>query len=454
MSRFRIPLSRLDEILFRLHRERDPVAVCVMGPSRKCAPEVTELLHHQVLAYGGGADMPSVDSGLCRVLVGLSEGLSARDHRDYLKRMEGLQVEAGLLLAVDREEISAFWAASQDLEAPGPAALLVPGPGMTQVSLQPLDGSTKGGGREPRQTSTEAAQQGCQAVAGQERERYGRLAGGLAEGNVDEGFRLLEKARRLRVSVVGAGRMGSWLAFRLAQSQVGEEAGLFIADPDVVELSNLDGTLLPSRALGLNKAEAVAATIDAMLPEARPLPINEGLGSQAVVDAVRASDVVFTAVDEDAARAGTAVLASCYHILHIDLCGGTAWDREGRALVGGEVRISVPGSAGCLACMGRYDWGRVGDRLAMDGDEERQRRAQTDWHAQRPGSNVDVLYPLIGEALQAFWNVLKGRQRESIWLHYEKDSEGRPRWHDWTNHRAWGRCPVCSRQAGLGDVTF
>jgi hypothetical protein len=75
------------------------------------------------------------------------------------------------------------------------------------------------------------------------------------------------------------------------------------------------------------------------------------------------------------------------------------------------------------------------------------------WHAQRPGSNVDVLFPVIGEALQSFWNVLKGMLKESVWLHYEKDIAGRPVWEDWSDRLSWGRCPVCSTQAGLGDLS-
>ena len=91
--------------------------------------------------------------------------------------------------------------------------------------------------------------------------RLDRLAAFLGEGDLARGRALLARASELRVTVVGAGRMGSALAFNLAQAGVGSRDGLFIIDGDTIEEANLDAMLLPPGAVGMPKAEAVADLI-------------------------------------------------------------------------------------------------------------------------------------------------------------------------------------------------
>ena len=81
-----------------------------------------------------------------------------------------------------------------------------------------------------------------------------------------------------------------------------------------------------------------------------------------------------------------------------------------------------------------------------------RQRDNIDWHAQRPGSSADILFPVAGEALQAFWAILRGEIRSSRWLHYEKEAGIRPVWEDWRSEDEDG-CSVCVAQSGLGDLS-
>jgi molybdopterin/thiamine biosynthesis adenylyltransferase len=281
--------------------------------------------------------------------------------------------------------------------------------------------------------------------------RCDRLAGAIGLGNVERGFELLDKARRMTVAVIGTGRAGSWIAFRLAQSGVGSEGGLILVDTDVTEQGNLDGMLVADRAVGFPKAVAVGGTIAAAISDTHPLCINASISDDKVLDVLKAADVVFTTVDEASVRLGAAVMASRFHLIHIDITGGLAWTMGKKAIAGGELRVFLPGSKGCLGCYDKYNWHEAVKLLGLSGEAERGRRMGLNWHEQRPGSSVDILLPVIGEALQSFWGILRGDVKQGFWYHYEKDHNGRPIWNDWSHKRNSFKCGICNKQ-GLGDV--
>jgi len=449
---FRIPQKNLEQVLLEIRKRRETTALCAMGLNQRSNYGLTEFLFHRVIEYSGSPRISRLkEKGLYPVLVAITRDLNRQNLLERFNRLNSVRTGAGLAFVVNNQKLQGYYILSENSEIRGPAVLKVPGPGMEKMSLLPLREEEENMRNQESESREAERYDPKYDWPDKWRVKYERLAGGLAGGDVERGFELLMKAQNLRIFVLGAGRAGSYLVFRLAQIGAGSLGGLIIADPDTVELSNLDGMLVPPQALGKPKAYAVAATAAVMFPDARPIPINASLNNQKVVDALRTCCVVFSAVDENSARFAVSLIASRYHLIHIDVCGGSAWTR-GKAVSGGELRIFIPGSRGCLACMGRYEMQDVKELLDLTDEQEVERRARINWKEQRPGSNVDVLLPLIGEAIQALFAILKGEIRESMWLHYEKDTFGKPIWKDWTDRRKFRSCPVCGKQAGLGDL--
>jgi len=175
------------------------------------------------------------------------------------------------------------------------------------------------------------------------------------------------------------------------------------------------------------------------------------LSDQVVADGFVSSDFIFSAVDNDAARVAAAVLAGRYLKPHIDLTGGAAHVVGGDAAVGGELRLFVPGCRGYVACCGNESPEQALAELSGSREEDQGQRREADWRIERPGSWGDVLLPVVGEAVQVFFRLLQGRQRQSLWWHYYHNENDLPVWDDWTD-RAHQNCPICSQRGlqGLG----
>jgi len=73
------------------------------------------------------------------------------------------------------------------------------------------------------------------------------------------------------VAIIGCGGVGSWLAHFLALAGV---RNLWLWDYDTIASHNLNRILLPPSAVGDNKAKALAATITALRPDCKPVPMG------------------------------------------------------------------------------------------------------------------------------------------------------------------------------------
>ena len=103
-----------------------------------------------------------------------------------------------------------------------------------------------------------------------------------------------------RALIIGAGGLGSPAAIYLAAAGVGHIA---IADPDSVELSNLQRQLLHhDNDIGRNKAESAQDTLQLVNPDIRVLPIAAALQGAALDEQVRLADVVMDCSDNFATR--------------------------------------------------------------------------------------------------------------------------------------------------------
>jgi adenylyltransferase/sulfurtransferase len=109
-----------------------------------------------------------------------------------------------------------------------------------------------------------------------------------------------ERLLAARVLIIGLGGLGSPVAMYLAASGVGE---LVLVDPDRVELTNLQRQIVhTTERLGMNKAESAAATLRALNPDVRAIPIGRRLSEAELHAEAARADVVVDASDNFATR--------------------------------------------------------------------------------------------------------------------------------------------------------
>ncbi|RRQ22378.1 HesA/MoeB/ThiF family protein [Thiohalobacter thiocyanaticus] len=160
----------------------------------------------------------------------------------------------------------------------------------------------------------------------------------------DFGVEAQQRLADARVLIIGAGGLGSPAALYLAAAGTGE---LHIADPDAVDLSNLQRQILHGQQdLGRAKVESARDRLAQVNPDTRVLPIARRLEGAELLAAVDAADLVIDASDNFSTR--FAVNAACW--------------RAGRPLVAGaairyEGQLSVfradLGEGPCYQCLYR-----------------------------------------------------------------------------------------------------
>lgn len=125
--------------------------------------------------------------------------------------------------------------------------------------------------------------------------RYGRHI--LLEDIGIEGQQALLASK---VLVVGAGGLGSPVCLYLASAGIGE---IRVADDDRVELSNLQRQIMHSNdRIGALKVESAQLAIAQLNPDTRVVPLPVRLHGQALLEEVRAVDLVLDCCDNFATR--------------------------------------------------------------------------------------------------------------------------------------------------------
>lgn len=137
-----------------------------------------------------------------------------------------------------------------------------------------------------------------------------------------------ERLRSARVLILGAGGLGSPAALYLASAGIGT---LVLADGDTVDLTNLQRQILHrTAAIGQPKVVSGAATLAAINPECRVIPLQERLAGDRLADEVAAADVVLDCSDNFATR--HAVNRAC--VQHVKpLVSGAAIRFDGQVAV-------------------------------------------------------------------------------------------------------------------------
>jgi hypothetical protein len=236
-----------------------------------------------------------------------------------------------------------------------------------------------------------------------------------------------------------------------------------LIDPDVVEIHNLgEMDAVTSADIGRPKAEAIADYLRLVAPNlpVSLFPLSTSIANPAAQASVKSCDVLIVCADNDAARLATAIIATMYHKVLVDIGTGVHFTgsndeirnpqegaRRSNRIMGADIRLVLPGE-GCLLCVGnlRHYQQAVEDlcnlRLPHNLKEE--------WRQQRAGSlrTLNQIAAHIG--VQMLQDLVAERLQTSTWAHVEFDDVGRltvsypnPKVPD-------GTCALCAK-AGLGD---
>lgn len=169
----------------------------------------------------------------------------------------------------------------------------------------------------------------------QERERYSRQM--MIDGFGEEGQLRLASGR---VLVVGAGGLGSPVAYYLAAAGVGT---LGIIDDQQVELSNLQRQILHSTSrIGMPKVESAKKTLSDLNPEIKVNPYNFRLTAVNAKELIERYDIVVNALDNEETR--YLVNEACVALQKPLVEGGV----EG---FHGRLMTILPGKGPCYACV-------------------------------------------------------------------------------------------------------
>lgn len=280
------------------------------------------------------------------------------------------------------------------------------------------------------------------------RSRWSRTIGAL--GGEDIWRRLVQ----LRIAIIGCGRTGSLVAVTLARLGVQQ---LALIDPDAVETHNLGEMDAVTEAdLGKPKVGAIADHLRALVS---PLPMSlfpvaAPVTHPMALSLIKSCDVLFCCADNDAARLATAILATLYHKVLVDIgvgvfySGSAAPAARGRTM-GADVRLILPDD-GCLLCRGNLsNYAQAVDDLC---NHRLPASGQRDWRQERAGSLRTLNQMASALAVQMVQDLAAERLRSSTWAHIEFNEDGHlavsyPPVQPPTGTTA---CALCAK-AGLGD---
>jgi hypothetical protein len=177
-----------------------------------------------------------------------------------------------------------------------------------------------------------------------------------------------ERLRQVRVAVIGLGGLGSHVVQQLCYAGV---RGLRLLDGEPVTISNLNrlvGARLEDARLGRRKVEVAERLVRDIEPDADVRVAGESFISEAGLDLMRSSDVVFGCLDDDAARVVLNEFCQAFEVPYFDLATDVDRDTEGRLTFGGRVLFSTAGEM-CVQCKELLDPEEVAAAFMTDGQQ-------------------------------------------------------------------------------------
>ena len=237
-------------------------------------------------------------------------------------------------------------------------------------------------------------------------ERWSRTRGVIGDA-------VFQRLQSCTVTVIGAGRNGSQLAFQLAALGVGT---LRLFDEDILRLHNMDANPgIPVAACGVTKVKALAAALKMFRPDLTVQIIEQRASYRTLEDYLRErSDLVVTCTDSDTPRLGTALVARRNLFVHLDVATSIQRTEAGNLSMTGDVTLLLP-TEGCCSCVGGFR-----DPVATRHDltappNSLRRQMQPAWNVQRAGSLVTLNSMVVGAAVQSWLDLLTGDLTTSIW---------------------------------------
>lgn len=236
--------------------------------------------------------------------------------------------------------------------------------------------------------------------------RYSRTRGVL-------GDTVVQQIRNSVVTIIGAGRNGSQLAFHLAALGVGT---LRLFDHDVLEAHNMDANPgVAAAACGAPKVRALAAALRMYRPDLTVQLIEKRASYRSLTDYLRErSDLVVTCTDSDTPRLGTALVARRNLFVHMDVASSIQRDADGDLQMTGDVTLLLP-TEGCCSCVGGFADPTATRHDLTAPSNSLLRQMQPDWNEQRAGSLVTLNSMVVGAAIQSWLDLLTADLRTSIW---------------------------------------
>ncbi len=344
--------------------------------------------------------------------------------------MEGQIWGRAKMIPGSNENHSRSWAAID--------GILLPGPGfdLLQVNSPPSSASSD---RRPA------------ALLSGQRERWSRTIGAL-------GLQVWQRLTSLKIAIVGCGRTGSLIATTLARMGVRD---LTLIDPDTVEEHNLgemDG--ISEADLGRNKAEAMAEFL-----RGHCVPNFVGGSFVAVAEpistayrAALTADVLFSCVDNDAARLSCGIIATLFHKVLLDV--GTGVFEEAaltssafstpQTIKGADIRLLFP-AEGCLVCFGNLAHYESALAELVRGKRNPSTSRQP-WWQQRQGSLRTLNMLAASIAVQMLCDLVARQIQSSTWSRVQSDSSGAMQVEQIVRQASEpvASCPLCLR-TGLGS---
>lgn len=227
------------------------------------------------------------------------------------------------------------------------------------------------------------------------------------------GHNVMNTLHQCTVTIIGAGRSGSLMAFQLAALGVDT---VRLMDADTLDLHNMDATPgVPMVGCGGPKVRALAAGLRLFRPDLTVQLIEERASYRSLTDYLRErSDLVITCTDSDTPRLGVAMVARRNLFVHLDVATSIQWTDDGELQMTGDATLLLPGE-GCCSCVGGF-----ADAVATRHDltappNSLRRQMQPDWNEQRAGSLVTLNSMVVGAAVQSWLDLLTGDLRTSIW---------------------------------------
>lgn len=239
--------------------------------------------------------------------------------------------------------------------------------------------------------------------------RYTRLAGAI-------GATVLRKLTRSQVTLVGASRSGTLLAWHLTALGIPH---LRLVDPDGLEPHNFDVMIgLDADTLHATKVLAVAEAVLRYRPDMRVTCCQHAVAApaaRAVFD--QPTDLLVTCTDNVSSRVAVTIQAQRLLVPHLDIGTAVQRDADGTRRIFGDARLFLPPHQGCCFCtpplsdeereQTLYELSAPGDTL--------QRGEPVEWFNQRGGSLITITSLTVAAGVQMWLDLLAGDLRTSCW---------------------------------------